>query len=110
MKIDVERLSPEELTEVAEQSAERLGLVRDAVADLPGAQERLAEAVRDREQIGELIRERRAEVERLENIIKPKRRRKTEAAKETGALETPRAGATTTPVESTPPKPRRRRA
>jgi len=84
MRVNVGRLNPDELAALVTAGEQRLEDMRRAASRLPEAQRNLEEALGERDRISAEIRALRAEIEGLQNTIKPKRRRKAtpEAAAE----------------------------
>jgi hypothetical protein len=76
MKVDVTRLSAEELTALAEESQKRLAEVEQAQEQLAGLEAELETALALRARVAEDIRRCRIEIARYRAIIKPPRRRK----------------------------------
>jgi len=80
MKIDINKLSPTELSDVAEAARERLGAVTEAQKNLVIAREGLRRSIVERDGARGDVRIYRAEIAELEQIISPKRRRKAKGA------------------------------
>ncbi len=75
MRIDIEKLKPEELLLLTQSADKRLEVLAETEPLLATARQLLAEAIDKRTLVGGEIRGLRAEILRLECIIKPRRRR-----------------------------------
>lgn len=76
MDINISKLGVEQLDDLQEVASRRAAELREAQAALGEAHAKLGTALGNRTDLRAEIHLLRAEIERLENIIKPKRRRK----------------------------------